>query len=298
MKNVVIWGAGSVGKVLYDRIKGRENVLFFVDSNYKNRFEGVEIDVLAPAALKERDFDVVYIATVSGLEAAYSQLIGYGVPENKINRLYSEILLPTYFGENMGGWVRMRVQFLKEFAVHAYDYGIEGSAAEVGVFKGDFAKEINMAFPDRRLFLFDTFEGFAERDLNHEKNVHSFSSQVVEMAETMNYFKETHTDIVLGKMLHPELCEIKKGYFPETFSDDIRNERFAFVSLDADLYQPIKAGLEIFYPLMSRGGVILVHDYFSVSFLGAAAAVNEFAAESDAVLLPIGDSMSVAIVKY
>ena len=37
---------------------------------------------------------------------------------------------------------------------------IPGAAAELGVYKGDFAAEINKAFPDRTLYLLDTFEGF------------------------------------------------------------------------------------------------------------------------------------------
>ena len=34
---------------------------------------------------------------------------------------------------------------------------------------GDFASKINIAFPDRKLYLFDTFEGFAAEDIETEK---------------------------------------------------------------------------------------------------------------------------------
>ena len=40
--------------------------------------------------------------------------------------------------------------------------------AELGVYRGEFAKEINKVFPDRTLYLFDTFEGFAEQDCDTE----------------------------------------------------------------------------------------------------------------------------------
>jgi O-methyltransferase len=33
------------------------------------------------------------------------------------------------------------------------------------------------------------------------------------------------------------------------------------VLLDADLFAPIKAGLELFWPRLVPGGLILVHDY-------------------------------------
>jgi O-methyltransferase len=39
---------------------------------------------------------------------------------------------------------------------------IPGAAAELGVYKGPFAQMINKLLPDRKLYLFDSFQGFAE----------------------------------------------------------------------------------------------------------------------------------------
>lgn len=38
-------------------------------------------------------------------------------------------------------------------------YGVEENAAELGVYQGGFAKMINHFLPDKKLYLFDTFEG-------------------------------------------------------------------------------------------------------------------------------------------
>src|SRR5215217_3679490 len=46
---------------------------------------------------------------------------------------------------------------------------VPGNVAELGVFKGKFARFINQYFPDRSLYLFDTFEGFDQRDGKTEK---------------------------------------------------------------------------------------------------------------------------------
>src|ERR1022692_3821606 len=46
---------------------------------------------------------------------------------------------------------------------------LEGSVAELGVYKGKFARYINQYFPKRSLYLFDTFEGFDNRDVVAEK---------------------------------------------------------------------------------------------------------------------------------
>lgn len=64
----------------------------------------------------------------------------------------------------------------------------------------------------------------------------------------------TYDDFIREKLSYSELVSIKKGYFSETFETD---EQFVFVNIDADLYQPTKAGLEIFYPLMVKGGIML-----------------------------------------
>jgi hypothetical protein len=88
---------------------------------------------------------------------------------------------------------------------------------------------------------------------------------------------------------------VKQGNFPATF--DIGKERFGFVSLDVDLYAPTKSGLEIFFPLMIDRGVLLVHDYYNDQLPGVKQAVDEFIAYNSAGLFPIGDAMSVAVIK-
>ena len=41
---------------------------------------------------------------------------------------------------------------------------------------------------------------------------------------------------------------------------------YAFVNIDVDLYKPLLAGLEYFWPRMAENGYIFVHDYFSFSY--------------------------------
>jgi len=73
-------------------------------------------------------------------------------------------------------------------------------------------------------------------------------------------------------------------------------ETYCFVNIDFDLYQPILAGLEYFYPRMVKGGIIVVHDYFSETYKGVKQAINEFGKKDDGIkLFPIGDGISVGI---
>lgn len=144
---------------------------------------------------------------------------------------------------------------------------VPGSVAELGVDFGDTAKYINLYFPDRTCYLFDTFRGFDKRDIDPTQ---------ARTSELLEYYdvRSTAGD-VLDKMFYPEKCVVKEGYFPESL--DGLEDRFAFVHIDCDLYKPITAGLEYFYPRLNYGGFIAVHDYYSLSFPQAKEAVRDFA---------------------
>ena len=164
--------------------------------------------------------------------------------------------------------------------------GDKGECAEAGVFEGDFAKWINQYFPDRKLYLFDTFEGFDMRDIEKEK---PFSN-----AKSGDY-NNTSIELVMEKMLYPQNCIISKGYFPQT-AEGI-TEKFCFVNLDLDLYEPTYNGLLFFENKMTENGIILVHDYFADNFRGPKEAVNRFLHENKRKIkiLPIGDGISVSL---
>ena len=167
-----------------------------------------------------------------------------------------------------------------------YRYKIEGSCAEVGVYRGDFAKQINYYFPDRKLYLFDTFEGFDKKDADIDRKK-SFSSAVQDWSKTSE-------ELVLSKMEHKENCIIKKGWFPDT-AEGI-DDKFCFVSLDPDLYQPTKAGLEFFYPRLVNGGVIMIHDFINKEYNGVREAVKEFCVKNNTGYVLISDIMTSAVI--
>ena len=146
-----------------------------------------------------------------------------------------------------------------------YQLDIPGNVAELGVFRGEFSSLISAAFPDRKIHLFDTFEGFSEKDITIE------ASGNLSRAKTGD-FSSTDIDSVLHVMPDPTRTVIHKGWFPDTFSD-VTDETFCFVSLDADLYAPTAAALPLFYERLATGGVLLIHDVYSTQFSGCRKAV-------------------------
>lgn len=163
---------------------------------------------------------------------------------------------------------------------------IEGSVAELGVYKGKFARYINGYFPGRKFYLFDTFEGFDTKDIASEvNNQYSSGSQD---------FSDTSVESVLKIMPNRNLCVVCKGYFPDSANGV--DDKFAFVSIDADLFDPIYSGLKYFYPRLNKGGYIFVHDYSNENYKGASEAVIKFCEENGLSYVLIPDSCGSAII--
>jgi O-methyltransferase len=181
----------------------------------------------------------------------------------------------------------IRLSSLELVAHEIHHKNLKGNVAELGVYKGSFASKINQLFPDRNLYLFDTFEGFHSQDILIETEK-AYSSNVSYL------FEDTNVESVLEKMDHKDKCILKKGYFPESVSEI--EDTFVFVSIDADLYQPIYEGLKYFYPRLAKGGYIFVHDYNNSVFKGAKQAVQKYCRENDISIFPLSDVNGTAII--
>jgi O-methyltransferase len=165
------------------------------------------------------------------------------------------------------------------------DETVKGAFAEIGVYKGEMAAIIHLMDQTRSLHLFDTFKGFDARDVGREKNP----------TETVDF-----TDTNIGAVLHfingNENVHVHAGYFPDTTAELVE-QTYALVSIDADLHGPTLAALQYFYPRMSPGGVIIVHDY-NHNWDGARRAVDEFSFSIHEVPVPVADWQgSVVIIK-
>ena len=159
---------------------------------------------------------------------------------------------------------------------------IPGAFAEIGVYQGYTSNIIHMLAPNRVLYLFDTFEGFPNQDLDGRSD---------------DRFQDTGIDLVKSLIGNMDNIEIRKGYFPET-AQGLENEIFAFVMLDADLYMPTLKGLELFYNKLSPGGYIFLHDYSASTPDGHETykAVNDFMIDKQEGIVCIPDRWGSAII--
>lgn len=164
-----------------------------------------------------------------------------------------------------------------------------GAVAEVGVFRGEFAQYINWAFPDWKLYLFDTFDGFDASEALKEMREGNCTEAFVEA------YKQTNLKTVLDRMTSLDNIVIKQGFFPQSLGG--LEEKFTFVSIDVDFEDSIYEGLKYFYPRLSEGGYIFVHDYNS-DLLGVEKAIDKYEKENGIMLhkVPLADKSGTLVI--
>ncbi len=278
MKKACIFGAGQAGMMAVKWLPADYKVECYIDNNPKKQNQKVDgIEVCSLEKALQMNPDLIWIAVLNK-EAAVS--IKCQIKETGFE---GEILDIADYRR----YQDIRVASLRLIAQELKDNKVPGEMAELGVFRGDFSAVMNELFPEKELYLFDTFEGFDEKDIIIEEELGT---------PGMGHrdFSNTSIELVKSKMDYPEKVHFYKGYFPETFPEDM--PKLALVSLDPDLYEPVYQGLKRFYPLLVSGGVIIVHDYNSMQFPGVKKAVKKFAGEEEIFVIPLMDMHGSAII--
>jgi O-methyltransferase len=193
--------------------------------------------------------------------------------------------------------VRKRVLFSQARRITRKN--IAGELAEVGVYRGDFALQILTAFPKKKIYLFESFVGFSREDMEAEKQKLTkkvFENQV-QMIKTIR-FNASEEILLRNLQKFTDRIRLLKGRFPET-TKGLDEQTFCFVSLDTDLYLPIIEGLKYFWPRLTPGGAIMVHDYSNPMYPGVKVAVNEFLADRKEIPIELPDMGGTALLlKY
>lgn len=201
------------------------------------------------------------------------------IPDEKVLDCFE--INPLVFSDDQ------RIVSLVLTARQIYSNKVEGAVAEAGVYQGEFAKYINILFPDRKLYLFDTFSGFESSQVDalrdNEKQTNTWIDQL----------KDTAVDLVMSKMKYKDNVIVKKGVFPDTAQNI--EDSYVFVNLDMDLYKPTYEGLLYFWQRLNPGGYIFVHDFGNWD--GIKEAVLQFCERYKAGYVCINDGLTVCIAK-
>ena len=280
---IAIYPFGRIGKlfkeVLNNEFEIKEKLI--IDKNLSE----VDDHIKSIRDLKILDVSKYTFVIASDLESIFEELreeIEEYVPTINIFDLFDKVVLHR----------DVRIETLRLNAERINKYNVEGNVAELGVYKGDFSKFINKYFKNRKLYMFDTFEGF----LNEKTQKDCDETWKNTLKSINENFDNPRWEHLLEEFEHPEKCIIKKGYFPD--STEGVEDIFAFVSLDVDVYAGTKAGLEWFWPRLSKGGIIMIHDYNCNNCPGVKRAVDEFAISMNTAPVCLSDRAgSVVFIK-
>lgn len=134
---------------------------------------------------------------------------------------------------------------------------VHGCFVEAGTYKGGSTAKFSLAarLADRKLVVFDSFEGIPDNDEAHDKNIFggrarfkpgSYCGGLEEVQRNVSRFGQIAA------------CRFIKGWFDQTMP--LFDEPVAGIYLDVDLVASTKTCLKYLYPLLSVGGVLFSQD--------------------------------------
>lgn len=140
---------------------------------------------------------------------------------------------------------------------------LEGSVAEVGVYKGGTLYVLSQLFREKAVYGFDTFTGMPDE------------IKAVDFHRAGDFKDTTLSGVQRFIGAHRTNVSLVQGIFPAS-AQSIDGEIFSFAHIDCDIYQSVLDCCAFFYPRMPSGGVMLFDDYGFESCKGAMKAVDEF----------------------
>jgi hypothetical protein len=184
--------------------------------------------------------------------------------------------------------VNRMAKVMAHYDLFKHTIDVPGAIVECGVFKGAslvrFAafRQLLTNPLAKRIIGFDAFGEFPQTDFEGDKKwrdkfVTDSGEQGIGVEQLLEVLKHKKCD---------ENVDLIKGDVVKTIPEYLKKHpelKISFLNIDVDVYEPTKAALEYFYPLVSKGGVILLDDYANV-FPGANKAVDDYFKDKDVTI--------------
>jgi hypothetical protein len=154
---------------------------------------------------------------------------------------------------------------------------IEGDIVECGIFKGSsfsrfamYRKILNLE--DKKIIGFDSFGSFPETEYDQDKVLRE---NFISSAGNQSISKKQLEDVLKNKKCQKNTI-LLEGNITKTVPEFVNknNIKISLLNLDVDIYEPTVVILKYLFPLMSKGGIIILDDY--ESFPGETKAVDEY----------------------
>ncbi|MBU6399514.1 MAG: class I SAM-dependent methyltransferase, partial [Verrucomicrobia bacterium] len=147
--------------------------------------------------------------------------------------------------------------FLLELAERLDRWRVEGDYVECGVYRGGSAGvlgyQLRRSPLPRSLWLYDTFTGTPAASAHDDEFLHAMAGRMVgSEAQTRRILERL--GVVEGRV------RIVRGLIEETLGE-AAPARVALLHVDCNLFRPVLASLEVLYPRMAPGGLVVLNDY-------------------------------------
>ena len=201
--------------------------------------------------------------------------------EDDFKRIWKDISSYTLISVERGYAICQALAYLEK-------RGIPGDIVECGVWKGGAcmlaARLIQeRGYTRRKIWLYDTFEGMTEPT---GEDIIAASGQPVSERNPKGWWAVTREEVAenLARTGYDSrMIELVKGDVCETLEQRIPSSPVALLRLDTDWYESTKKEMEVLFPRLMQGGVLLLDDYGH--FRGAAKGVDEYFSNREIVPL-------------
>lgn len=149
---------------------------------------------------------------------------------------------------------------------------VPGAFVECGVWRGGSAGVMGLALKsmsdNRQLHLFDSFEGLPEPGPDDGNAAKDYSGGRAEgrlspISKCDATLEHVQTFLFQQLKLNPSRIQFHIGWFQQTVPTTAPAlGPLAMLRLDGDWYESTRICLEHLYPKLSRGGVIILDDYY------------------------------------
>jgi hypothetical protein len=198
--------------------------------------------------------------------------------------------------------ILVRRQWLKRFLAHTelfkHTLEVPGDIVELGVFRGaglftwaNLLESFCVGNRTKTVWGFDNWRGFTT--VADEDGARLPDIQKVEGGFSPDHFFEElkaaiqifDSDRFIPWKARIKLVEGNIEVTAPAFVEANPGVRFSLVHFDCDMYGPTKAALQAFWPLLSRGGLMLFDEYGIPDWPGETKAVDEFLADKPGIQL-------------
>lgn len=172
----------------------------------------------------------------------------------------------------------------------------KGDFVECGVNRGFMSSAI-MSYLDwnrlgRNFYLVDTFDGIREEILSDEEKAAGYIDKNRRALARGDYVKGVEG--IRKNFAEWPQAHVVQGFVPEVLKD-LPVASVAFVHLDMNNVTPEKAAAEYFWPLMIKGGVMLLDDYAFIGYGLSKKGMDDFAETVGVEILSLPTGQGILI---